>query len=306
MRMFALVAFLATGLADPATANGLWRAVEVEVSAFDPVKTATSTPSPNAFRLISSHPEFGGFSGADWHGDWLYLVSDRGTLWRAAGQFDQAGDLSGLTDWHFAEVDDPKRKATPDLEAISFGPQERVFVAIEGRHTIFELIQASDRFVIEPRLPIESLSPSPINRGVETLAFGSSGEFAAISEGALRSDGRHAAVFVGFDGQERAWGHPSATNYDPTDADWNDDGELYVLERRFGLLSGWQAKITAMSNERGTETRVVRAFSHDLVMDNFEGLAIRHQGSRTHATIVSDDNFFFVQSTLIYDFPLPR
>lgn len=284
-----------------------WQDADVEVAAFNPSKEGAEPFDGHAFKLSSSHREFGGLSGAAWLGDRLYMISDNGTLWRARAVFGDDRRLTDLVDWQTAAI---RKEGKPigklDFEALSATPDGRLFAAIEGQHQIFELLEEGDHMLAQPLGLPEILSPSPINRGIEALTTRNGKTFLAISEGLLRDDGGHAAVIVKADGKPIELSYTSASGFDPTDAAWTDDDHIYVLERRYGLMSGWQARLADMhiTADVARRTEVLR-FPASFTMDNFEGLAIRKDHRSTYATIVSDDNFFFLQSTLIFDLPLP-
>ena len=290
---------------------GAWQSAQVDVLPFQPIH-AEATPEIGqqliaSFKLTSENEQFGGFSGAAWHNSTLHLVSDRGTLWRSDALIGDDGSIKDLVNWQWSPLHNDNRRWSLDLEALTISPDGRMFTVVEGRHGIFELLDKGDFYQLQ-RLDLpEILKPSPSNRGIEALATADGDQFLVMSEGHLRANGAHGAALVGPSSGLSQLGYRPAIGFAPTDAGWGADGRLFILERRFGVLSGWQANITeAQINGTDTLARTPLAqVAHGIISDNFECLAIRQHDGKTRATIVSDDNFLFVQSTLLYDIELP-
>lgn len=285
-----------------------WQSVQVEMAVF----TAQASPEADTlpgrqFRLTSESDVFGGFSAAAWLDQSLYLLSDRGTIWRAKAEFDQAGYLRSLEDWQWLHVREAGKRRTLDLEALTITSNGRMFATIEDRHRIYELIETANDYGVVALPTPDILKGSPENQGIEAMTSLDGRTFLALSEGLLRADGGHAGTAVDVTGMTHDFSYPTSTGFAPTDLQLDDDGQLYVLERRFGLLAGWQTKISRLAfDETGQALREpLIELGTGLNLDNFEGLAVRGDGANKRATIISDDNFLFVQSTLLFDLPLP-
>jgi len=108
----------------------------------------------------------------------------------------------------------------------------------------------------------------------------------------------------------RAFAYMPGFWFQPTDAAGLPDGGALVLERRFTLLTGLQARLAllpaaalAQPAERRTPIEIAR-FAAPLTLDNFEGLAVEPlPGGRLRILIVSDDNHRrMLQRTLLLMF----
>jgi len=85
-----------------------------------------------------------------------------------------------------------------------------------------------------------------------------------------------------------------------------------VLERRYGLLAGWAARIQILSAAsirpggrlKGEE---IARLERPLMVDNFEGMAV-HEDPKlgTFIYLISDDNYLPFQRTLLLQFRLER
>ena len=81
------------------------------------------------------------------------------------------------------------------------------------------------------------------------------------------------------------------------------DGGALVLERRFGWLSGFASRIMRLE-AAGLAAPVlagdeIARLVPPLLSDNFEGIAVAPAGAGLHVLLISDDNFFFLQRTLL-------
>ncbi len=96
----------------------------------------------------------------------------------------------------------------------------------------------------------------------------------------------------------------------PTGADRLDD-TIYVVERSFSLLGGFTSRIvtlpaTAVRPGARLVGRALAELHPPLVGENFEGIAARRGADgRVLLYLVSDDNFFALQRTLLLQFSLP-
>ncbi len=88
----------------------------------------------------------------------------------------------------------------------------------------------------------------------------------------------------------------------PTDADFANDGTLYILFRSYSPASGNTAAIIAI--DPGGKRREIATIAPPLAVDNFEGLAVRDEGEARFIYLVSDDNFSGSQRTLLMKFEI--
>jgi hypothetical protein len=87
------------------------------------------------------------------------------------------------------------------------------------------------------------------------------------------------------------------------------DGRLMLLNRRFEWLEGFSLAVT-IADVRGLgegatiEREEIARLAPPLTVDNMEGLSLTRENGRTIVWIVSDDNYFPLQQTLLMKFAL--
>jgi hypothetical protein len=118
---------------------------------------------------------------------------------------------------------------------------------------------------------------------------------------------------VGWIGDGRRWSrltYVPGPEFKPTGAARLPDGDIVVLERRFTRLGVPGARITRVRAEDirpgarlvGSELALI---DPPLALDNFEGIAARRgPAGQTFIYVLSDDNYFFLQRTLLLSFEL--
>lgn len=126
-----------------------------------------------------------------------------------------------------------------------------------------------------------------------------------VTEGHSRVPGEWAATLLGA--RDRGdLGLAIAPGVSPTDCAFLPDGDLLVLERGLNFLafSVQIRRIPAQAVRPGaTLSGEVILEGRGREVDNFEGLGVRTMpDGEVRLTIVSDDNFNFLQRTLLLDF----
>ena len=260
----------------------------------------------SALVLSSDHPDFGGLSGL-WlspEGDRLVAASDRGVLWTAALAHDGRGRLTGAGRWRAVMPGQAPGDAADETDAESLADDGAggLVIAYEGVHRLrrlpLEALDAEPAVVPAPELPEDSE-----NSGIEALVGLADGSLLALSEGVTNPDGDLAAWLIRDDRIE-GLGYVQTGEFVPTGADRLED-VLFILERQFSLLGGFASRIVALpvaeaipgARLHGIE---LARFQRAPVGDNFEGLAARRAADgRILLYLVSDDNFFPLQQTLL-------
>ena len=294
---------------------GFWARIEVRLNAVDIVSgedrhgALAGVADHRAFRLSSPDPRFGGLSGAVWLDGRLHVTSDRGTLFRADPVFDDQGLLSDLRNWQAAELRDPEiRHARLDVEALAGGGAQRLTIALEDQRTLRILDLAGSAAEMELSGHVTGFRDLGGNEGIEGLCTSPNGDLLAFSEGETHGDGRAVSRTSGE--ASALLSYRTANGFAVTGAD-RLGSTIFVLERRFGILAGWQARVsrfpaTSLDADAGpiVPERLVHLHS-PVRMDNFEAIAMRKTGDdRPVATLLSDDNFSPLQETLLLDLAL--
>jgi hypothetical protein len=253
------------------------------------------------FELRADDPAFGGFSGVLADAQHLTLLSDRGTLWQMdlAALARDGRQRMAVRKLHLVAPDAP-----PDAEDVAPLSDGTLLIATESGSGLYRLAPGTSR--------LSRLSPPPpgwlhhpgTNLGLETVATLADGRVLAISEGLTAG---HGAVRAGLlaGGSWRPLSYPVSDGWAPVGADRFED-DILVLERRFGLLSGFAARIRVLRKigDPAAHARLEPEPLFELVpplpQDNFEAIAIAPEGlGRATLYLVSDDNFSPWQRTLV-------
>jgi hypothetical protein len=154
----------------------------------------------------------------------------------------------------------------------------------------------------------------PNNKGLEALVFVPkglplAGTLIALSERGLDANGNLIAFLVGGP-QPGQFSVRRTDDFDISDAVILPSGDLLILERKFSLLSGVGIRIRRValaSIAPGALVDGPAIFNADLgqEIDNMEGIDahVTPEGE-TVLTMISDDNFSFIQRTLLLQFTL--
>lgn len=258
---------------------------------------------------------FGGLSGlAAGRDGWLMSVSDTGN-WVAFRTVETRGRLVGVIGGIIAPILDAFGKPAAikihgDAEALTWAPDGSATVSFEFDHRI--QVYAG----IDPATPASfgaratrtlryaATGGWPANGGGEALATLSDGGLLWFEEEGQDAGGRSPALRIAADGTVETLRYTAPTGYGATDAVELSPGELLVVNRRFTPGEGVSAVLTTATLAPDMAVVEVARLAAPLTVDNFEGLAVRHEGARTFVYLVSDDNFLGLQRTLLLKFEL--
>ncbi len=273
--------------------------------------------------LSSRDRAFGGLSGlrTSDHGRALVAIGDEGSWFVARVDGDPDGRPRAVTQAMIAPLLDARRrpfhgKYLRDAESVTLrddagGVEARV--GFEHDHRILSYRAASPRDLLSapgrPQPIPDDVRALPENEGLEALADAPDGRLIAIAETAPPgSDANPGWIFEG--GSVRRFRLAASDGFAVTDAAFLPSGDLLVLQRRFTVLGGFRARLVrvAAADLRPDHTAhptVVFADERGDEIDNMEGLAVdRAEDGGTLVTLVSDDNFFWLQRTLLLRFRL--
>lgn len=271
----------------------------------------------SAFHLRSNHSRFGGLSGLAVGNDGrLYAVSDRGFWLSARMHLHSNGQLLNLTDWQIASLltttKTPVRHSFTDAEGLAQEPDGSFLVSFEQAHRIWRYPASPEPFS-SPAIPV-SLRPemieAPVNGGLEAISVLPDGRIFAIAEEHVNQDGSFKAWLLdGGSWSELSYVSPAGFN--PSDAVGLKSGEVLVLERRHDLPLRFSARLALI---KANDIRPRAALKGEQIVrlepplrtDNFEGVAVKETGQGTMIFLVSDDNYFSFQRTLLLQFLLPN
>jgi hypothetical protein len=272
--------------------------------------------------LQSPDARFGGWS--DLHvspdGTRLTAISDHGFWLDGRLTYDAGGRLASIADARLGPLIDPsgRRLLSPnnDAEGLTTAPDGGFYVAFEHGHRIWHYPPAERPFARPPQplaTPVR-LASAPANGGIEALLRLSDGRLLALVE-ELRDQGEN----LGWIASGTRWDelhYRAGDDFKPTGlaelpSGTFAAGDVVVLERRLTFLSGWGARLVRL--KRGDivpgahlEGAELARLQLPFTVDNFEGVAAA-QGPDGSARlyVISDDNYTFLQRTLLMMFELP-
>ncbi|WP_293802136.1 esterase-like activity of phytase family protein [uncultured Bosea sp.] len=293
------------------------------LSAFEPRRPEQRRFGALQFRsglvLSSGHPRFGGFSGlARLNGGRdLVSVTDRG-YWLTARVAYSDGKLSGLEGGEMAAILGASgrplaRSGLFDVESLCIH-EGVAHIGIERKHEIARFDWARDG--IEARARAVLVPPEikrlPSNRGLEALgvmpAGPLKGALVAIAERSGKADESTLGAILGGP-QPGLFKLARHDGYDITDLAFLPSGDMLVLERWYQPLRGVgmrMRRIAGRDIRPGALVDGPHLIEADMgfEIDNMEGLSVHQEQGRTILTLISDDNFSFLQRTLLLEFEL--
>jgi len=257
----------------------------------------------------SSVERFGGFSGLDLSTDGLgfVAVSDRGTLAQGRLQRDAEGRVIGVEQATLLPLQDSKGEELTgrftDAEGLARTADGSLYVSFEGYARVARYTAPGGRAERLPRP--EAFDTLQNNSSLEALAIGPEGALYTLPE----RSGAWGLPFPVWRFKGGRWDQPFALPRDgawlPVGADFGPDGQLYLLERDFfgiGFLS--RVRRFTIDGEAVTGSEVLlqtRTAAHD----NLEGIAVwQDPDGAIRLTMISDDNFLWVQRTEFVDYRL--
>ncbi len=263
--------------------------------------------------LKGSDRRFGGISSMTIQDGHFVMLSDGGVVTRL--RFIGSGTepdvaMSELPDG----PGDSSNKADRDSESSTFDPASgHVWAGFETSNQIWRYTRgyaAADGHVAPA-----AMHDWPVNEGAEAMVRLHDGRFLVFAETKKCQDGSHRALLFAGDPID----HPDAQSFcyrgppgfAPTDAAELPDGRVIVLHRRFSPTAGFAAALTVI-DPRAIEPdgapvvgRLLAKLAPPFTVDNMEALAIQPTASGPVLWIASDDNYFFLERTLLMAFALP-
>jgi len=287
----------------------------------DPEDASVTTVGRLRYRgglsLSASDDRFGGLSAlhVSEDGTGLIALSDKGHWLRARLLYGPDGGPAGLEDAEMGELPGlggkKLRRRERDAESLAVLPDGSIVVAFERIHRLWRYPAGETAFAASPLLvkPLPGLTQAPANDGIEALTVLADGRLLAITEEMWRGAGRTRG-WVGGEGGWRPLSYPLVGDFRPTGAATLPSGDVVVLERSFSPLRGPATRLRLLPGDaiapgrRLTGTELGR-LAPPLTVDNFEGIAIRQRADGTiWIYLLSDDNFNFLQRTLLLVFEL--
>ena len=254
----------------------------------------------------------GGLSGLRWDADsgrLLAITDDARWVWIDPVELD--GRLTGIETVTSAPMLGPDGqpltgKEQGDSESLTRSADGGWLVGFERQHRIARFVEIGARAQETGVDPLPIFGALEENSGLEAIAGDEDALFLCAERGAANPSEPNCARRSRGGALELIALNPPAAIAEfgavPTDADRASDGSIYVLFRSYDPVIGNTAGIVALGADGARA--VLTTLRRPLIVDNFEGLAVREETGRTFLYIVSDDNFSAGQRTLLMKFEL--
>jgi len=296
------------------------RFTHAAVIAFDPVPLDEDAPQRSrigslvflqGWALRSDNPGFGGISALHVDGRRVTGLSDTGVLSRFDLPDGGARAVRGRLDPLPDGPGPPTLKSNRDSESMLIFAGH-LWAGFERHNEIWRY--ASGDGHPESHAAPPAMKHWPYNTGPEAMVRLDDGRFLVFAENAPRGDGTSEVVL--FDGDPAVPGTRTVTlgyrppdGYRATDAALLPDGRILILNRRVTIWEGFSARLVVaalpeLAPGAVIAGREIAALRSPVSVDNMEGLSVTQEAGRTILWIVSDDNFFPLQRTLLLKFAL--
>lgn len=272
--------------------------------------SASQPPDPGfvgTFRWTSADEDLGGVSGIELSADGLSFtaITDRGGWLQGRLTRDPEGRVTAISAGPvmplFARAKAPLLAGRRDAEGLAIAPDGKAYVSFERIARVLRYAQMGATAQNLPTPP--EFADFPNNASLEALAIGPDGALYTLPE----RSGAMTKPFPVWRFRDDAWDQPFTIprrgGFLPVGADFGPDGRLYLLEREFHGLAGFASRVRSFAlGTTLTEERVEMQSAPGL-HDNLEGIALWRDASGViRMTMVSDDNFLFVQRTELVDY----
>jgi hypothetical protein len=265
--------------------------------------------------LKGSDRRFGGMSSMTLEDGLFTMLSDGGVI--ARFRFDGSGPVG---DYAMSELPDGPgdgtRRSDRDSESQTYDPVSgHVWAGFETNNQIWRYTMGFAK--ADGHVAPKAMADWPDNEGAEAMVRLHDGRFIVFAETKRCKDGNHLALLFPGDPIE----HPDAERFcykgpagvfAPTDAAELPDGRVVVLHRQFSVTSGFAAALTVIDPREivpggpPVVGHLLAKIAPPLTVDNMEALAVQQTPRGIVLWIASDDNYFFLERTLLMAFALPR
>ncbi|MFD1883706.1 esterase-like activity of phytase family protein [Paracoccus pacificus] len=252
--------------------------------------------------------DFGGFSGLEISDDGteLTVLSDRATLRWGTITRNADGRIEAVKTTGGSRLRDSKGKVLKpgqlgDSEGLAIDANGRIYVSYEGLHRVVAydrpdgpaiLLNSPDAF--------KSFEP---NKGLESLAVSPEGTIYTMPERSKAED-QPFPVWRLRDGEwDQPFQIPRRGPWLPVGSDFGPDGRFYLLERDFWGVLGFRSRVRSFAlGEDGFTDEQELLVAGPMRFDNLEGIAVWQDDKGVRLTMISDDNFLFVQRTELVEY----
>ncbi len=259
---------------------------------------------------MPSDADFGGFSGVEISADGsgFHAMTDRAHLYWGSIDRDNSGRIRGMNVTGRAHLQDSKGTPLPegrigDSEGLAIAPDGKIWVSFEG---LGRLAMYDD-----PDKPAHRIKKPPAmpelqtNSGMEALAILPDGSLLTMPEDSGAADKPFPVLRYRDGTWDQPYSLPRNSDWLPVGADIGPDGRLYLLERDFHGIMGFSSRVRRFTlNQKDLGEGELLLTTRPLQYDNLEGISVWDDGMGLRLTMISDDNFLFVQRTELVEYRL--
>lgn len=255
---------------------------------------------------------FGGFSGLELADDGIGFVaiSDKGTI--VQGRLERAAtEITGVMvteKLHPLKNTDggPLPRFHGDSEGLAIRADGRIYISFEAVHRIWTYRDTNSEGAWLPRHP--DFKEMQNNSSLEALAIDASGALYTLPERSGDLERPFQVYRYAKENWTKPFSLPRRGPFLPVGADFGPDGRLYLLERAFNSIFGFQTRVRRFSIENN------RVLNEQTLVDtpngrhdNLEGISVwRDAAGDLRLTMISDDNFRLLQSTEFVEYRLKQ
>lgn len=265
------------------------------------------------WQLQSQNSSFGGFSALQAVGNGrLLALSDAAVLagfTLTKGRITRDSFIAPLP----VRKGERSVKSDQDSESLTFDSSSgRYWVGYEQLHRIRRFAPAFAR--AQATGTPKAMQDWPDNGGAEAMVRREDGSFLVFSESRSVRPGVTAGLLFSGDPTDasttvRNFAYKPPKGFRVTDIASLPDGRFITLHRRFDYVRGVMAKVGIIepgqiAPGKLVVPRIIATLEPPLPVDNMEGVAVERQGGRTIVWMISDDNYFKLQRTLLLRFEL--
>lgn len=328
-RRFVFAFTLALFALAPARADDDWGRRRIDIDAKPVPAFEIAQPGRTRFGALdylgglilrAEAPRFGGLSALSWDRNGALLaVTDHG-WWLRATLVTENGRPVRLTDAEMAPVIGPDGKPTgrtKRFDSESLAVHDGIaWVGLERVHEVLRFDIGRDGLAARGQnIPVPREAKSfPSNQSLEALCYAAHGPargmLITIAERARKGDNLPTRGFILQGAAKGAFDVKRSDGFDITDCAFTPDGDLILLERRFGWFSGLAMRMRkidprTIKPDATLDGTILIEADRSSVIDNMEGLAIhKNEKGETILTLISDDNFSMLQQTVLLQFRL--
>lgn len=256
----------------------------------------------------SDDADFGGFSGLEMSedGSRYWALSDRATIRWGSVERDHAGRIRGMTTAGTARLRSTKGAPLKpgyegDSEGLALDQNGTLWISFEGLNRVARYASPDSPAQAIPVLP--AFADLPDNGGFEALAVLPDGSLLTVQERL----GKGAKSYPFYRFRNGMWDQPFSMapsgSWLPVGADVGPDGRLYLLERNFRGIMGFASRVRRFTiAEDGLSEGEVLLTTPPGQYDNLEGITAWQDAQGIRISMISDDNFLFVQRTELVEY----